>query len=225
MLLALLLACAAGTDPVFSVTAWSTPAPPRLALPVAQRERLLDRVMGVDHDPAVYDGVEEVNCLAYDGRGFPYCYDQHEGTDFDLAGGFDAMDAGSADVIAPADGVVVAVEDGHYDRCHLDVETWGVDCDGHEIASNHVWIEHDGGWRTFLGHMKQDSIVVAPGDVVAAGDPLGLIGSSGWSTAPHVHLELWTPDGAWVDPFAGEYSQDESYWCDQDAAGPFPGDC
>lgn len=163
--------------------------------------------------------------LADDGRGFPYCCDEHEGSDFDLAGGFDAMDAGSAEVLAPADGVVVGVVDGHYDRCHLDLDTLGVDCDGHEIRSNHVWLEHAGGWRTYLGHMMKDSIVVAEGDQVLAGEPVGLIGSSGWSTAPHVHLELWTPDGDWVDPFAGEHSQPESYWCDQDAPGPFPGPC
>ena len=42
---------------------------------------------------------------------------------------------------------------------------------------------------------------VAVGQGVAAGETLGEVGSSGCSTAPHLHFEVRGPDGAVVDPF------------------------
>lgn len=50
-------------------------------------------------------------------------------------------------------------------------------------------------WTTVYGHMN--SISVVPGQQVAAGQPVGTLGSTGWSTGPHLHFELhrgkWAP--------------------------------
>jgi murein DD-endopeptidase MepM/ murein hydrolase activator NlpD len=41
---------------------------------------------------------------------------------------------------------------------------------------------------TLYGHLEQ--VLVHPGQAVHAGDPIGLEGSTGNSTGPHVHFEL-----------------------------------
>jgi murein DD-endopeptidase MepM/ murein hydrolase activator NlpD len=44
-------------------------------------------------------------------------------------------------------------------------------------------------WATYA-HLQPGSIRVAAGDQVTAGQPLGLLGNSGNSTAPHLHFQL-----------------------------------
>jgi len=225
MLWSLLLACAPDSEPN-SARMRSAREPFALRLPIAERALILDRVMGVDHDPAEYSGTESLFCTNYDGDGFPYCYDGHDGTDFDLVDGFETMDAGSATVVAASAGIVEHVEDTHYDRCHLDAETLGPDCDGHEMVANQIVLWHPEGYRTAYKHLMQNSALVAVGDEVPRGAPLARIGSSGYSTSPHLHLELSTADGDDIDPYAGPYSQSRSYWCEQLSADGLPGaDC
>ena len=108
-------------------------------LPVANTDGqyLMQRwVIGMDHDPIDYGGLG-IQCVNYDGEeNFPYCYDGHSGSDLMLEGGFETMDEEVAWVVAAADGVVVATEEGNYDRCHADISTFDVSCDGYEMAAN-----------------------------------------------------------------------------------------
>ena len=53
---------------------------------------------------------------------------------------------------------------------------------------NFIWILHDNGYETIYGHMT--STAVSTGESVAAGQLIGYVGSSGWSTGPHLHFEL-----------------------------------
>ena len=162
--------------------------------------------------------------MNYAGQGFPMCYDGHDGSDFMLLGGFDTMDRGSARIVAAAAGVVVRAVDGNYDRCHSSVATMDVDCDGHEMRANQVVLEHWHGWRTIYAHFKEGSVRVAEGDVVQCGQFLGLVGSSGYSSGPHLHFEVQVAEGESIDPFAGPHSQEQSYWVEQDAGDGLPGD-
>jgi len=180
--------------------------------------------IGVDHDPEVFEGMEWI-CTDYAGRGFPSCYDEHHGSDYILAGGFETMDAGSALIVAAADGVVIDTEDGHYDRCHADLGSADVSCDGHEMIANSVTLEHSTGHITKYWHMMTDSVMVSLGDVVAAGAGLGWVGSSGNSSMPHLHFELQSSERVVIDPYAGEYSQEETWWCDQGGIDELPGLC
>ena len=60
-----------------------------------------------------------------------------------------------------------------------------------------VVIEHDGGIETSYSHLS--AAVVSPGQGVAPGQVIGRIGSSGWSTGPHLFFEL-RRNGVPVDP-------------------------
>jgi murein DD-endopeptidase MepM/ murein hydrolase activator NlpD len=62
---------------------------------------------------------------------------------------------------------------------------------------NYVVIGHGGGIMTLYGHLLETDVVV--GDAVARGQRIGLEGSTGWSTGPHVHFELRVNDAV-VDP-------------------------
>lgn len=212
----LLVGCGGGAD--------DGGPPVRFRLPVDNTggRMLSEIVIGVDHDPDEYPSAT-YRCLSYDGEiALPYCYDGHDGTDFLLDGGFDAMDAGSAWVVAAADGVVLEVEDGHYDRCHSSLETGDIDCDGHPMIGNHVKLQHAGGVETWYWHFMKGSIVVSVGQEVACGEQLGLIGSSGRSAQPHVHFEVHDGEGAVVDPFAGSVTGPTSWWVEQDGPGGLP---
>lgn len=52
---------------------------------------------------------------------------------------------------------------------------------------NLVVIRHENGLETFYGHLSQRK--VNAGDIVSAGDVIGLGGSTGRSTGPHLHFE------------------------------------
>ena len=67
---------------------------------------------------------------------------------------------------------------------------------------NDVWVQHDVDGKQFVsvyGHMEDNSFKVVKGQQVAVGDELGLVGSTGNSTGPHLHLEVRL-DGTAVDP-------------------------
>lgn len=51
-----------------------------------------------------------------------------------------------------------------------------------------IVIDHGHGYKTLYGHLKQ--MLVRPGQSVRAGEKIGLVGSTGRSTGPHLHFEL-----------------------------------
>lgn len=62
---------------------------------------------------------------------------------------------------------------------------------------NHIIIDHENGYLTLYAHLSQISVVV--GQRVARGAQIGLMGSTGRSTGPHLHFEIRTSGGN-VDP-------------------------
>lgn len=61
-----------------------------------------------------------------------------------------------------------------------------------------VLIAHVDGFVTLYAHLDP-RLVVAAGDYVAAGQPVGAVGSTGVSTGPHVQFSVWQ-DGGLIDP-------------------------
>jgi hypothetical protein len=53
---------------------------------------------------------------------------------------------------------------------------------------NFIVITHPNGLETLYGHLS--GFISNPGDSVFAGDPIGLGGSTGFSTGPHLHFEI-----------------------------------
>ena len=98
-------------------------------------------------------------------------------------------------IAAPLDSQVHAAADGV-------VALAGAETDGsgHLVGyGNYVVIAHGGGMITLYGHL--DRLLVQAGQAVHAGDPIGLEGSTGNSTGPHVHFEVRI-GGAPVDPLS-----------------------
>ena len=91
-------------------------------------------------------------------------------------------------VLAPGDGVVFAAIDAFKDDGQLTEADLKKDL--MSLWGNHVVIDHGNGEFSRLGHLKSGSVKVAKGQRVAAGDPLGEMGSSGSSLFPHLHYEL-----------------------------------
>ncbi len=156
----------------------------------------------VDLDPG--PGVSDYACgtLAYDG---------HKGTDFAIRDR-GVMDVGVA-VLAAAPGTVLRVRDGEtdHDGSRAAVRaTAGRDC------GNGLVIDHGGGWQTQYCHLRNGSIDVRPGTAVDAGTPIGLIGMSGRTVFPHVHVSLRRGDTI-IDPFLGT-SRPEPGHCGPGAA-------
>lgn len=54
---------------------------------------------------------------------------------------------------------------------------------------NYVIVQHDDGIQSLYGHMSK--ILVIPGQNVTRDNPIGEVGSTGWSTGNHVHLEIY----------------------------------
>lgn len=124
-----------------------------------------------------------------DYRGGAKSYNGHRGIDIDVPN-FRAMD-GDFPILAAAAGEVIGLDDAHEDRHTSCFGDW-----------NFVKVRHWNGVTSTYGHLKQNSIVVSMGQMVAAGDVLGVVGSSGCSTAPHLHFEVRDASGVVLEPFA-----------------------
>ena len=104
-------------------------------------------------------------------------------------------------ILAPADGVVVAVHDGEPDhearRSQLALVPYMLGQSGRlrqgtaAIAGNHVVVKlRESGAFAALVHLRRESLRVGVGDAVTSGQQLGECGNSGNSTQPHVHVQL-----------------------------------
>lgn len=108
---------------------------------------------------------------------------QHKGIDLVLWKGYGT----TAPICAAWDGVVTYVRDS---------------VDGFsrtQTAGNYVIIDHGDGVVTKYYHLRKDSVEVVAGEQVTAGQQIGYMGSTGYSTGAHLHFQLEI-DGEPVDP-------------------------
>lgn len=90
------------------------------------------------------------------------------------------------DVAGPLDSPILAAGDGVVVRTGQE-----------EYLGNFVEIEHGLGYLTVYGHCSR--IAVHKGDPVKSGQVIAYMGTSGQSTAVHLHFEIWK-QGETVDP-------------------------
>lgn len=76
--------------------------------------------------------------------------------------------------------VVVACADGVVDKFAYNGTGYGY----------YVRLDHGNGWYTWYGHLAYPAFVCKAGQKVKAGDIIGLMGSTGNSTGPHLHLTV-----------------------------------
>jgi murein DD-endopeptidase MepM/ murein hydrolase activator NlpD len=126
-------------------------------------------------------------------------YNQHRGVDIDIPT-FREMDSNKAVVRAVAPGTVIGVDDSQFDRNMTIQGQW-----------NFVSIRHTNGFVTIYGHLKQNSATVSKNDVVSAGTILGVAGSSGRSTQPHLHFEVQDCRGECVESFEEMWTSPVAY--------------
>jgi hypothetical protein len=166
----------------------AAPEGPKLALPIACTVGRTCEVQNyVDRDPG--PGALDYRCGHR-------TYDGHKGVDIrvlDMA----AQRAGVT-VLAAAPGRVLRVRDGEPD---ISIRAPGAPSVAGKECGNGVVVDHGDGWNSQYCHMARGSLVVKPGDVVKAGDPLGKVGLSGDTEFPHLHFQM-SRNGQVVDPFA-----------------------
>ena len=68
---------------------------------------------------------------------------------------------------------------------------------------NYVVLSHGNGISTVYAHMS--SLAVSSGTSVTKGQTIGYVGSTGWSTGPHLHFEVRV-NGSTTDPLSYSYS-------------------
>ena len=98
------------------------------------------------------------------------------------------------DLDAPAGSNVLAVADGTVLKAEY-----------HEAYGYFIQLEHEDGIQTLYAHLQE--LLAAPGDTVKQGQIIGLSGSSGWTTGPHLHLGVYI-NGEAVDPLAFLMTED-----------------
>lgn len=72
----------------------------------------------------------------------------------------------------------------------------------HKAYGNFVIIDHGNGVSSCYAHMQDGSMTVSVGSKVLQGQPIGKVGSTGYSTGPHLHFEIRI-DGATTNPMNG----------------------
>lgn len=80
--------------------------------------------------------------------------------------------------------------------------------------ANFIYIDHGDGTYDVYFHLQQDGALVELYDVVGAGEPIGLSGNTGFSTGPHLHVEV---DDLYFDSVPVLFEE-----CDGPCVGVFP---
>ena len=95
----------------------------------------------------------------------------------------------AVDLAAPAGTAVLAARDGMV----MQVESrfaHGAADPRLEDRANFVRILHGDGTMALYAHLQPGGVLVAPGREVRAGDRIGLSGSTGYATGPHLHFAV-----------------------------------
>lgn len=91
-------------------------------------------------------------------------------------GGLDLVNVSGTPIYAAADGTVTSVTDMVYNGSFY-------------AYGRYIVIGHNARYSSLYAHLQ--TAIVSPGQEVRRGDVIGYMGSTGWSTGPHLHFEVW----------------------------------
>ena len=129
-------------------------------------------------------------------------YDTHKGTDFMILDET-AMNKG-VPVLSAMDGTVLRVRDGEEDSWKTPEELALIQ-EQRKECGNAIMIEHANNVQSIYCHLRKNSISVKSGDIVKKGDSIGLVGLSGFTEFPHIHLGI-IKNGKIIDPMTGKHT-------------------
>lgn len=101
----------------------------------------------------------------------------------------------SIDFGMPENSTVTAMRDGTVLSIKEDSNEGGSNKELYASKANYVWIIHEDYSFSYYLHLKQNGALVEPGMKVKAGDIIGLSGNTGFSTGPHLHVQVVLPKG------------------------------
>ncbi|WP_191250981.1 M23 family metallopeptidase [Kordiimonas sediminis] len=142
--------------------------------------------------------------------------DKHRGTDIMVSD--TGVLASGVPILAVAPGKILRMRDGVDDGAPYKK---GEDC------GNAYVIQHENGYTSQYCHLKNASLSKNIGDTVRAGEQIALMGLSGQTEYPHLHIGI-RKNGTLLDPFdGGGYEQacsgssETSLWRDHPDYAPF----
>ncbi len=158
----------------------------------------------VDHDARGPNLLQDYTCGT---RSYDSATSGHAGTDISIwPFPWARFERSEIQAVAAQAGTIVFKADGYDDRS----------CTMGDKPANRVLVRHDDGMTAHYYHFKAETITTkAVGERVAQGEYLGVVGSSGSSTAPHLHFELRDAADKVVDPFTGTCNPGTSLWAVQ----------
>ncbi len=91
-----------------------------------------------------------------------------------------AMPIGT-EILAAREGTVIGYREN---------SSHGGPSDEYKSEQNYIWIQHSDRTVGQYLHLKKNGVTVEFGDLVKRGQPIGLSGNTGYSTAPHLHFHV-----------------------------------
>jgi hypothetical protein len=96
-------------------------------------------------------------------------------------------------VFASGDGIVYEIHDGEPDNRQFNAKDLLVRPKAY--GGNYIIIKHSNNEYSWYSHLKQNSILVKPGERVKNKQQIGSVGASGSALFPHLHFELRNGSG------------------------------
>jgi hypothetical protein len=187
-------------------------ASPLFILPIRPKAGFDDYGYYIINNQVDHNLTPNGNLLDYEcgDRTYDWGNGNHEGTDYVLwPYPWKRMQEEIMEIVAAAPGTIIDKRDGHFD----------LNCVNNGNPNwNGIIIEHSDGSQAWYWHFKDGAITSKNiGDTVAEGEYLGAAGSSGSSTIPHLHFEIYDANNNLIDPYEGPCNSmnAESWFVDQ----------
>jgi lipoprotein NlpD len=112
-----------------------------------------------------------------------------------VIGAFDEVKNKGLDIAGQAGDPILAAADGQVVYAGAGLRGYG----------NLIILDHGDGHHTYYAHLSAFAQDIRPGTLVRRGEEIGQVGSTGFSTGPHLHFEI-RKQGQYIDP-ANKQSQ------------------